>query len=101
MDRVIPLECHLSQNYPNPFNGRTGVKYCVASRAWVRLAVMGSGGEVIDLLVNEVKEPGTYEAQFDATVAPTGQRRSLKTGTYAYRLEAGDFICEKSMILQS
>lgn len=101
VDRVIPLEYHLSQNYPNPFRRKTCVKYCLASKTWVRLVVLNPGGEVIDLLVDEVKHAGTYEVQFDAAVSRIGRRRTLESGLYPYRLEAGDFTCEKSMIIQT
>jgi hypothetical protein len=95
----IPLAFYLSQNYPNPFRGKTTIKYCVAYRSRVRLTVVNSAGKVIETLVNEEKNPGTYAIDFVAGVGPSGEVRNLASGKYSYRLEAGDYSSEKEMEL--
>jgi hypothetical protein len=99
MNEVIPLAFHLGQNYPNPFREKTTIKYCVAYKTRVQLAVLNSSGEVIDKLVDEEKNPGTYEIDFAACVSPSGKDRNLAGGKYYYRLEAGDYSSEKEMEL--
>ncbi|MCF8239879.1 MAG: T9SS type A sorting domain-containing protein [Melioribacteraceae bacterium] len=105
-----PLEkkFSVSQNYPNPFNPTTKIKYTIPtvernavslkknkrfgeSRNNVSLRVYSILGEEITTLVNEAKQPGTYEVEFDASKLPSG--------VYFYRLNAGDYSETKKMIL--
>ncbi|MDZ7766264.1 MAG: T9SS type A sorting domain-containing protein [Melioribacteraceae bacterium] len=81
----------LSQNYPNPFNPTTSIEYQVSSIEKVSLKVYDILGREIKTLVNEVKSPGSYDVQFDAS--------QLASGVYFYRLTAGDFVQTKKMIL--
>jgi len=48
-------------------------------------------GEKVELLVNETKTVGTYDAVWNA--------KGLPSGIYFYRLQAGDFVETKKMIL--
>jgi len=91
MNDLVPSEFYLSQNYPNPFSEKTIIKYCVAFRAKVNLEVFDQEGEMIKVLVDEVKEAGTYEIEFSAC--------SLAGGIYTYQLQVGDFLSTKNMIL--
>jgi 5-hydroxyisourate hydrolase-like protein (transthyretin family) len=99
MNDATPLMFHLSQNYPDPFMEKTRITYCVAYRTRVQLTVLNSAGEVIDTLVDEEKNPGTYEIDFAARVSASGEERNLASGKYSYRLEAGDYFSEKEMEL--
>ena len=87
----IPDGFSLSQNYPNPFNPATTINYSIPKEALVTLKVYNVLGEEVDILVNEIKQVGNYETNFDAS--------SLSSGIYFYRLKAGDFIETKKMIL--
>ena len=98
MDQVIPLEFYLSQNYPNPFKESTIIKYCVAYKTRVQITVYDSEGKEIIKLVDEEKNPGTYEVEFLA--CHSGEGRNLTEGNYYYSLEAGDYANEKKMSLQ-
>lgn len=83
----------LEQNYPNPFNPSTTIKYSVGERSHVTVRVMNLlGQEVHAPLVDEVDEPGTY--QIDFTDAD-----NLPSGTYIYRMDAGNFSASKRMVL--
>ena len=84
-------EFRLSQNYPNPFNPTTAIVYSVAEMSNVRLTVYDILGRVVTTLVNDVHSPGQYNVNFDAT--------QLSSGTYIYRIEAGDFMSTKKMLL--
>jgi hypothetical protein len=81
----------LAQNYPNPFNPTTVIKYSIPEAANVEIKVYDMlGGEVADL-VNEVKEAGAHEVNFNAT--------SLSSGIYIYSIHAGEFVQTMKMTL--
>lgn len=84
-------EFQLTQNYPNPFNPSTSISYSVAEMTNVTLTVYDILGRVVATLVNDVHSPGQYNVNFDAT--------RLSSGTYIYRIEAGDFMSTKKMLL--
>jgi hypothetical protein len=81
----------MEQNYPNPFNPTTTISFAVAEERSVRIAVYNSLGIEVAELVNEVLPAGRFEATFDAT--------NLPSGTYVYRMTAGDFVQTRQMTL--
>ena len=87
----IPKTFAMAQNYPNPFNPVTVIKYQVPQPVAVSIKVFDVLGKEIAALVNEKKEPGYYEASFDGS--------SLASGLYFYRIEAGNFVETKKMML--
>src|SRR3972149_9134362 len=95
MDDTTPLEFYLGQNYPNPFKEKTVIKYCVAYKTKVQITVYDAEGKLIEKLVDEEKNPGTYEVEFQSAVGS----RQLAKGNYFYRFEAGEYRCEKKMVL--
>jgi len=105
MDEVTPLEFFLSQNYPNPFREKTIIKYCVAYKTRVQITVYDSDNKLIEKLIDEEKDPGTYEVEFDASACHTNSDqsfrlvRNLTEGSYYYRLDAGEYRSEKKMFL--
>lgn len=100
MEDVIPTEFYLSQNYPNPFKDKTIIKYCIGYKTRVKLKVLDADGEVIETLVDEEKKPGTYEIEFSASTCHSRESRTLSEGNYFYRLEAGDYVSEKKIVLE-
>ena len=100
LNELVPKEFYLVQNYPNPFRDKTTIKYCVAYKTNVKLTVFDSEGEVIKVLVDEEKKPGTYETEFSAFTCHSGESRNLPYGYYSYHLEAGNFSLKKEMILE-
>ena len=86
-----PTEFNLFQNYPNPFNPSTKIKFSVPDESFVNIKVFNSIGEQIANLLNEELGRGTYEANFNAI--------NLPSGIYFYRLQAGNFVETKKMIL--
>lgn len=88
---LIPNESDLFQNYPNPFNPITNIKFALQNSAKVNLSVYNLLGEKVVTLIDEFRDAGFYETQFDAG--------SLSTGVYVYRLTAGDFVQTKKMTL--
>jgi hypothetical protein len=85
-------EYNLDQNYPNPFNPSTRIAFNLPNSSNVTLKVYDIlGTEVAELISNEQKAAGRYEVNFDAS--------SLASGTYIYRIQAGDFVQTRKMIL--
>ncbi len=93
----IPEDYSLSQNYPNPFNPVTKIKFNIPQNETTHrvvstsLIVYDALGRVIAVLVNQQLQPGTYEADWDASAFPSG--------VYYYKLESGDFTETKKMVL--
>lgn len=92
-EKKIPTEFALIQNYPNPFNPSTRIQYQVSSIVQVKLKVYDILGNEIATLVNEEKSPGIYEVEFNSS------EHNLSSGVYLYKLNAGDFISVKKLIL--
>ena len=86
-----PSSFGLDQNYPNPFNPSTSIMYAVREQRHVRIAVYNSLGEEVAVLVDRTQPAGRYEVMFDAT--------NLPSGTYVYRMTAGDFTQTQMMTL--
>ena len=96
-----PLIFGLEQNYPNPFNPSTLIKYNVPQSGFVKLSIYNLVGEEVGLLVNETIDAGYYDVTFSANggSASGGNAWNLPSGIYLYRLQAGNSIQIKKMIL--
>jgi hypothetical protein len=92
------LEFSLSQNYPNPFNPSTIISYQLPVNSWVTLKIYDILGNEIATLVNEEKPAGSYEVEFGSHSGSSGIRE-LTSGVYVYKLQAGDLIQTKKMVL--
>ena len=87
----LPVAFTLAQNYPNPFNPGTKIKYSVPQSSNVVIKVFDVLGNEIETLINEEKPVGTYELNWNAA--------NLLSGVYFYRLQAGDFVQTRKMLL--
>ncbi len=87
----IPNTYSLSQNYPNPFNPSTFIKFDVSKSSFVSLVVFDVLGREVAVLVNEDLNPGTYEADWNASSYPSG--------VYFYTLRTEGFTETKRMVL--
>jgi hypothetical protein len=81
----------LSQNYPNPFNPTTSIKFSIQKSGLVTLKVLDILGREVETLVNDTRVAGNYTVNFNGS--------GLSSGVYFFRIEAGDFISIKKMIL--
>jgi hypothetical protein len=86
------------KQFPNPFNPTTTIKYQIPALSVVTLKVYDVLGNEIAKLVNEEKQSGTYDVEFDGTALPSG--------IYFYRLRvypanggAVSFVETKKMVL--
>ena len=82
--KQTPSKFALRQNYPNPFNPSTRIIYAVPRESQVALKVYDLIGQEVAVLVDEVKEAGTYEVTFNAL--------NLSSGVYIYKMKAEGFI---------
>ncbi|OGU79010.1 MAG: hypothetical protein A2254_01605 [Ignavibacteria bacterium RIFOXYA2_FULL_35_9] len=106
---IQPEKFSLEQNYPNPFNPSTKISWQSPVRSWQTLKVYDVLGNEVATLLNEEKEAGSYEVEFQSAARlPDGQvgNRQLASGVYIYRLqvypansEVGSFTDTKKMIL--
>lgn len=88
---TLPKSIQLFQNYPNPYNPVTTISYQISEQSFVTLKVYDVLGNEIKTLVNEEKPLGVYQINWDASL--------LSSGVYFYRLQAGDFVQTRKMIL--
>jgi hypothetical protein len=88
---TVPATYSLSQNYPNPFNPSTTITYELPRASQVNLTVFDILGREVSVLVNDRKDAGVYEEKFD------GSR--LASGVYFYRLQTGDFVQTKRLMI--
>jgi len=90
-DRQILEKFTLSQNYPNPFNPTTTIEFNLPKQSNVRVDVFNTLGQQVKSLVNGEFSAGEHSVKFDAG--------ALSSGVYFYRLQTGDFLEIKKMIL--
>jgi len=79
----------LFQNYPNPFNARTTINFELNKASPVIISIYNLKGQLIETLLNEVKNKGTYSIDWDAS--------RYASGTYIYRLSTDNTIQTKKM----
>jgi uncharacterized delta-60 repeat protein len=87
----IPENFSLGQNYPNPFNPVTNIEFSLPKGSFTKIIIYDIAGRKAAELVNQNLQAGTYKVDFDAS--------HLSSGTYFYRLTAGDHSIVKKMIL--
>lgn len=87
----VPYAYSLLQNYPNPVNPTTKIQFTVVNQQLTTVKVFDVLGRDVTTLVNEVKEPGTYTVEWNAS--------GLASGTYFYRMTAGGFVAVKKLLL--
>lgn len=95
IDVNTPLQFTLEQNYPNPFNPVTQIKYSIPENGFISLRIYNLLGQQIAELVNGIIKAGNYMVSYDAS---SGNCR-IASGVYYYKLEAGNVVLVKKMIL--
>ncbi|UCE65293.1 MAG: right-handed parallel beta-helix repeat-containing protein [Candidatus Zixiibacteriota bacterium] len=88
---ILPDKFALTQNYPNPFNAQTTIRFILPKSQDVQLTDYDLLGRQIEVLIDEYREPGIHSVTFDAS--------ALSSGVFFYRLQAGDAIVTKRMVL--
>jgi Secretion system C-terminal sorting domain len=90
-DNIIPTVYALEQNYPNPFNPTTTIKFALPKNSNVKINIYDILGRVVTRLVDGNFAAGYHKVQFNAS--------NLASGVYFYRIEAGNFVNVKKLML--
>lgn len=88
------FEYSLEQNYPNPFNPLTVINYQLSKSGLVSLKIYDLLGREITTLVNEFKNAGKHQVEFNSA-----DYHNLSSGLYLYELRTGDFVSTKKFML--
>ncbi len=91
INAAVVSEYALYQNYPNPFNPTTTLSFDLMESGFVSLKVYNLMGQEVVTVISGIMERGRHVAAFNAA--------DLPSGVYIYRLEAGDFMDQKKMML--
>ena len=91
IDTEHPRSPTLLPNYPNPFNPSTTITFELPEASDVRLSVYGITGQMVGVLVNGHRSAGRHTVQFHA--------EGLSSGMYLYRLQTGDVVQTRKMLL--
>ncbi len=91
LNTETPHDFSLSQNYPNPFNPSTTIKFALPKSSFVRITVYDNAGKVIETILKDNFQAGTYETKWDGS--------KYSSGVYFYRMDAGAFTETKCMLL--
>lgn len=91
VSNVVPEKYSLFQNYPNPFNPVTKIRFDVAKSGFAKINIYDISGKLVNSLVNQNLNVGTYEAIFNGN--------NMASGVYYYTIQVNDFTETKKMIL--
>jgi len=87
----VPSSYVLYQNYPNPFNPTTKIRFTLPKSSYVTLSVYSLLGQEIETLVSGKYAAGEYEVEWKA--------KSYASGVYLCRLQAGEVVETKKVVL--
>ena len=86
-----PQDYNLRQNHPNPFNPTTTIAYDLPVASDVTLTIYNMRGQEVARLVDAEQSAGEYQTEWNAS--------NVSSGIYFYRLQAGDFVQTRKMVL--
>ncbi|MFH2036783.1 MAG: FlgD immunoglobulin-like domain containing protein [Candidatus Zixiibacteriota bacterium] len=93
---LLPMTFSLEQNYPNPFNPMTYIEYAIPQAGHVTLDIFNVLGQKVRSLVDGEMSAGAHTAVWDSN---DNSGNSVATGVYFYRLQFGDMVKHKKMVL--
>ncbi len=88
---LVSGQFELVQNYPNPFNPTTKIEFSISRNMQVSLEVYNVQGQFIESVVNEKLSAGSYHYTFNA--------QDLPAGVYYYKLQSGEEVQTRKMVL--
>ncbi|MCC5915436.1 MAG: T9SS type A sorting domain-containing protein [Balneolaceae bacterium] len=91
LDSAAAEEDLIAQNYPNPFRNQTRIEYSISEPSNVRIDLYDSIGRRVATLVDERKEAGFHNVEFDG--------RGFASGVYHYRIITDRTALSKKMLL--
>lgn len=93
---LIPANYKLYEPYPNPFNPTTKLAYDLPEKLFVKITIYDMLGNVIDILRNQIEDPGYKSVQWNGT---NKQGRPVSAGVYLLSIKAGELRKNKKVVL--
>jgi hypothetical protein len=95
-EQSIPNVYLFDQNYPNPFNPITTLKYDLPEQSIVNIFIYDLLGREVRTLVNTAQDAGFKSVIWDAT---NNFGKPVSAGVYLYKIQAGEFVQTRKMVL--
>jgi len=96
IDGTLPVTYKLYNAYPNPFNPVTTLKYDLPEDALVNITIYDMMGRVVKTLIYDQQTTGYRSLQWNAT---NNIGQPVSAGVYLYKIQAGEFVQTKKMVL--
>jgi len=96
VDSELPVGFDLNQNHPNPFQGSTTISFDILQPSTVSLRISNMLGKEVITLLNEHREVGSFQVEWDGL---DQHGNGVPSGTYLYRLESGQQLHTKTMVV--
>ncbi len=93
---VLPTNISLNQNFPNPFNPSTEISFALPDARFVKLSVFNLLGQEVKSLVSGQMPAGYHKIIWDGT---NNDGAGVPSGSYLYRMDAGDFSQSMKMVM--
>jgi len=93
---ALPTQPVLQQNFPNPFNSGTLIRYILPTEGRVKLAIYNLAGQQVVTIEEGFRSAGAYAVAWDGK---DDQGRTVVSGMYLYRLEAGSLVQTRKLML--
>jgi predicted phosphodiesterase len=84
------------QNYPNPFSAVTSIYYELTQKAKVNISVYNMLGQLVKVLIDELKSPGDYSVNWDAT---NTSGNYVENGIYLYKYNVNGNIVDSGQMV--
>jgi len=96
LEELLPKTFALHQNYPNPFNPVTTLRYDLPEQATVNIIIYDMLGRQVRTLLNQTQDAGYRSVIWNAT---NDYGKPVSAGVYLYKIQAGEFVQTKKMVL--
>ncbi len=95
LGKLVPAKFQVFQNYPNPFNPTTTISYALPNPSQVRIVIYDILGREVRTLVNSEQQSGVHNIVWNGL---NNDGQQVASGTYIYRVKAGDNVQVKKML---
>lgn len=92
----LPLTYNIDQNYPNPFNPTTMINYSLPEANHVTIKIYDMLGQEVRTLLSQEVKAGRHSVEWKGD---NNYGSKVSSGTYIYRISAGEYMQAKKMIL--
>jgi hypothetical protein len=96
IETILPERFNLHQNYPNPFNPVTTLRYDLPNNSLLTIIIYDMLGREVKTLINQTQNGGYKSILWDGT---NDHDHSVSSGVYLYRIQAGNYMRSKKMVL--